>query len=179
MTRERLSLEYSTMASTTKPLVSEPKPFQISVSEELLSFINNRVATARIPPGLDLPEEDAWAYGVPAKTMEQLKSYWETKYDWRAVEKRINSHLNMFTMPIIQGDEELDMHFVWHKSEREGALPLLIQHGWPGNFLEVCVFFALCMVGWAGSQSLCFSRLTRSLMILYHLNRQASKHITL
>ena len=139
------------MASTT-----ELKPFKISVSDDLLSFINNRVATARIPPGLDLPEKDAWSYGVPAKTMEQLKEYWETKYDWRAVEKRINSHLKMFTMPIEQGGEIFDMHFVWHQSEREGAVPLLFQHGWPGSFLEVCPLFwwfgdgmneGLCFVG--------------------------------
>lgn len=121
------------MAST-----SVPKPFQISVSDDLLSFINNRVSTARIPPGLELPDKDAWSYGVPAKTMEQLKEYWKTNYDWRAVEARINGHLKMFTMPIKQGDEELNMHFVWHQSEREGAVPLLFQHGWPGNFLEVC-----------------------------------------
>lgn len=115
-----------------------PKPFKISVPESLLSFITNRVSTARIPPGLNLPEKDAWSYGVPAKTMEQLKVYWETKYDWRAVEARINGHLKMFTLPIKQGDEEIEMHFVWHQSEREGAVPLLFQHGWPGNFLEVC-----------------------------------------
>ena len=115
-----------------------PKPFKISVSDELLSFVNNRVSTARIPPGLELSEKDAWSYGVPAKNIEQLKAYWETKYDWRAVEAKINGHLKMYTMLIKQGDEELDMHFVWHQSEREGAVPLLFQHGWPGNFLEVC-----------------------------------------
>ena len=117
--------------------LAKPTPFKISVSEDLLSFINQRVSTARIPPGLDLPEKDAWSYGVPAKTIEHLKEYWEKKYDWRAVEARINGHLKMFTMPIQQGDEEIEMHFVWHQSEREGAVPLLFQHGWPGNFLEV------------------------------------------
>ena len=115
-----------------------PTPFKISVPDSLLSFINSRVSTARIPPGLELPEKDAWSYGVPAKTMVELKDYWETKYDWRAVERRINGHLKMFMMTIEEGGEELDMHFVWHQSGREGAVPLLFQHGWPGNFLEVC-----------------------------------------
>jgi hypothetical protein len=85
----------ATMAST-----STPKPFQISIPDSLLSFINSRVSTARIPPGLEFSDKDAWSYGVPAKTMEELKSYWETKYDWRAVEKKINGHLKMFTMTI-------------------------------------------------------------------------------
>lgn len=119
------------------PATPEPVPFKINVSDELLSFINERVVTARIPPGLKLPEEDAWAYGVPPQTMSRLQSYWTTQYDWRATEARINAHLKMFTLPIQHGGEELAMHFVWHQSEREGAIPLLFQHGWPGNFLEV------------------------------------------
>jgi hypothetical protein len=118
-----------------------PTPFEISVPDSLLSFINSRVSTARIPPALELSEKDAWSYGVPAKTMVELKDYWETKYDWRAVEKRINGHLKMFTMRIEEGGEELNMHFVWHQSRREGAVPLLFQHGWPGNFLEVCYLY--------------------------------------
>jgi hypothetical protein len=116
-----------------------PKPFKISVDDGFLDWVKNRVTTARIPPGLNHPEKDAWSYGIPAKTVEQLKEYWESQYDWRAVEKRINGHLKMFTMPVKVDStgEELEMHFVWHQSEREGAVPLLFQHGWPGNFLEV------------------------------------------
>ncbi|OJJ43165.1 hypothetical protein ASPZODRAFT_136724 [Penicilliopsis zonata CBS 506.65] len=43
----------------------------------------------------------------------------------------------MYTLPITQAGETLSIHFVWHQSDREGAIPLLFQHGWPGNFLEV------------------------------------------
>ena len=117
--------------------MAAPVPFKISVSNELLEFINQRVETARIPPGLDLPEEDAWSFGVPPETISHLKDYWIKKYDWRAIEAKINGHLKMFTLPISDAGEELTMHFVHHRSEREGAIPLLFQHGWPGNFLEV------------------------------------------
>ena len=82
-----------------------PQPFRIFVSDEFLSFINHRISTARIPPGLELPDKDAWSYGVPTKTVEQLKQYWETKYDWRAVEAKLNEHFKMFTIPITQGGE--------------------------------------------------------------------------
>jgi pimeloyl-ACP methyl ester carboxylesterase len=117
--------------------MAEPKPFKIAVPDELLSFIDQRVATARLPPGLELPEKDTWSFGVPPATVSQLRDYWEKKYDWRAVEARINHHLKMFTLPISEACETMAIHFVHHQSDREGAIPLIFQHGWPGNFLEV------------------------------------------
>ena len=114
----------------------ESMPFKISISNELLSFIHQRVSTARIPLGLDLAE-DPWSYGNTAATISHLRDYWEKKYDWRAVEARINGRLKMFTLPIKEAGEDLTMHFVHHRSIREGAVPLLSQHGWPGNFTEV------------------------------------------
>ncbi len=114
-----------------------PTPFKIAVPDELLNFINQRVKTARIPEGVELPEKEAWSYGIPEPTVTNIQQYWTTKYDWRAVEARLNGHLKMFTMPIEESGEELTMHFVHHRSDREGAIPLIFQHGWPGSFLEV------------------------------------------
>jgi len=115
----------------------KPTPFKIAVSDDLLSFINQRVSTARIPPGLDLPNDKEWSYGIPPSNISHLRDYWEKKYDWRTIEARINSQLKMFTLPIEEAGEKLNMHFVHHRSDRPGAIPLLFQHGWPGNFLEV------------------------------------------
>ena len=112
-------------------------PFKINISDSLLSFISYRVSTARIPSGFDHPPGEEWAYGPPPLVMAHLKEYWTNTYHWRAVEARINGHLTMFTLPIKEGIDEIKMHFVHHRSEREGAIPLLFQHGWPGSFLEV------------------------------------------
>jgi pimeloyl-ACP methyl ester carboxylesterase len=131
------NIAISTEESIPISIMEDPKSFKIAVSDDLLSFINQRVSTARLPPGIDLPEGDAWSYGVPPATISQLRDYWEKKYDWRAVEARINGHLKMFTLPITEAGETMTIHFVHHKSDREGAIPLLFQHGWPGNFLEV------------------------------------------
>ncbi|TVY86332.1 putative epoxide hydrolase, partial [Lachnellula willkommii] len=114
-----------------------PTPFKIDIPDSLLSFISQRVSTGRIPSGFDHPPGEEWAYGPPPSVMAHLKEYWAKKYDWRAVEARINGHLSMFTLPIKEGSEEIEMHFVHHRSEREGAIPLLFQHGWPGSFFEV------------------------------------------
>lgn len=118
------------MSSTMASKLPEPSPFKISVSDELLSFIEQRVKTARIPPGLELPEDEAWSHGAPPATISHLRDFWEKEYDWRAVEAGINGHLKMFTLPIAEAGEELEIHFVHHRSEREGAIPLLFQHGW-------------------------------------------------
>jgi len=117
--------------------MTTPKPFQISVPDELLSFIKQRVSTARIPPGLDLPKSEEWTLGIPPATISHLRDYWEKKYDWRSVEAKINLHLKMFTLPIEEDGETMNIHFVHHQSEHPDAVPLIFQHGWPGNFLEV------------------------------------------
>lgn len=58
--------------------------------------------------------------------------YWRTSYNWRKTEARLNS-LPQFVTTI----DGLDIHFIHVKSKHEGALPLLITHGWPGSIFEV------------------------------------------
>ncbi|KAF5352057.1 hypothetical protein D9758_009391 [Tetrapyrgos nigripes] len=113
------------------------KPYKLSVSQELLDWIDNRVKTARIIPDVAHEPGQEWADGTPSSVMTELVDYWKEKFDWRAVEKKINENFKMFTMDIKEGEEVITLHFVHHRSEREGALPLLVSHGWPGNFLEV------------------------------------------
>jgi hypothetical protein len=72
---------HSLLTSFKNGRTKKPKPFQIAVSDELLSFINQRVSTARIPPGLDLPEQDVWSFGIPSALISELRDYWEKKYD--------------------------------------------------------------------------------------------------
>lgn len=120
--------------------LTTPTPFKIAVPDSLLSWIQQRVSTARIPEGETFPPGKEWSHGVPPPVMQHLKEYWTTKYDWRVVEARINAQLKQFTLPIEHEGETLTMHFVHHRSEKEGAVPLLFQHGWPGSILEVYLF---------------------------------------
>ncbi|KAH6686285.1 epoxide hydrolase domain-containing protein [Plectosphaerella plurivora] len=114
------------------------KAFKIAVPDDQLAWINDRVRTARLPPGKDLPEEEIWkSWGLPPNHARGLHEYWTTKYDWRRVEAQLNAELSQFTIPITHNDEELSIHFVHHRSERQDAIPLLFLHGWPGSFLEV------------------------------------------
>ena len=54
--------------------------------------------------------------------------YWDTGYDWRACEAKLNA-LPQFVTEI----DGLGIHFIHVKSRHEGALPLIITHGWPGR----------------------------------------------
>jgi len=72
-----------------------------------------------------------YSQGVPLKTVQQVLSYWQSDYDWRKVEARINAVPNFITE--IDG---LDIHFIHVHSRHENALPLIVTHGWPGSVIE-------------------------------------------
>jgi pimeloyl-ACP methyl ester carboxylesterase len=64
--------------------------------------------------------------------MQELVTYWSTGFDWRACEARLNA-LPQFVTEI----DGLDVHFIHVRSPHEGALPLIITHGWPGSVIEM------------------------------------------
>ncbi|THU75209.1 hypothetical protein K435DRAFT_595958, partial [Dendrothele bispora CBS 962.96] len=78
--------------------MSTAEPFRINVSDDLLSWINDRVKTARIIPDVTHPPNEEWADGTPSAVMHDIVAYWKEKYDWRSVEKRLNETFKMFTM---------------------------------------------------------------------------------
>lgn len=118
--------------------MATPKPFTIAVPEEQLQWITDRVRTARLPAAKDLPDETLWKeWGMPPTYAQKLHEYWTTKYDWRRIEAQLNAELKQFTVPIAHNGEDLNIHFVHHRSKREDAIPFLFLHGWPGSFLEV------------------------------------------
>jgi len=117
---------------------AQPQPFKIAVGDETLDWIKQRVQSARVIPDVQQPEGKEWNDGVPSSVISELVEYWKTCFDWRKVEAKLNATYNMFTVDIAEGDEVINLHFVHHRSERAGAIPLLFAHGWPGNFTEVC-----------------------------------------
>jgi len=115
----------------------KPQPFTIDVSSDTLDWITQRVQTARVIPDVKQPEGKEWADGIPSSAVTELVDYWKSSYDWRKVEAKLNSTFKMYTLDIKEGTETINLHFVHHRSERAGAIPLLFAHGWPGNFTEV------------------------------------------
>lgn len=117
---------------------SEPRPFKIAVDEETLEWITQRVKTSRIiPDAAQLPNDQAWDDGTPSAVMHDLVDYWKNEFNWRSVEEKLNKKFKMFTMDIEESGENIQLHFVHHRSDRKDAIPLIFAHGWPGNFTEV------------------------------------------
>src|SRR5262249_24213188 len=69
--------------------------------------------------------------GVQLATMTALVHYWQTDYDWRKCEAKLNA-LPQFITTI----DGLDIHFIHVRSKNPNALPLIVTHGWPGSIIE-------------------------------------------
>jgi microsomal epoxide hydrolase len=68
--------------------------------------------------------------------LSNAKSHWETNFDWRQHEKRINSFANYLAQIRDDDGDEHEIHFVALFSEKHDAIPVMCIHRWPGSFLE-------------------------------------------
>jgi pimeloyl-ACP methyl ester carboxylesterase len=118
--------------------MATPTPFRIAVPDDQLTWIQDRIRTARLPPARDLPPDQKWSFGLPRDVADQLQQHWVGgAYDWRRIEAGLNADLSMYTLPVTQAGADMTLHFVHHRSAEPDAIPLLFLHGWPGSFLEV------------------------------------------
>lgn len=106
----------------------EIRPFHIDVAEGALADLRRRIAATQWPERETVSDE---SQGVPLATMQKLARYWETEYDWRKIEAKLNAVPQFITE--IDG---LAIHFIHVRSPHEDALPLVINHGWPGSIIE-------------------------------------------
>lgn len=105
------------------------RPFEFHATDEALADLRRRIGATKWPGRETVPDG---TQGVQLETMQQLASYWETQYDWRAFEARLNAYPQFVTE--IDG---LDIHFIHIRSKHPNALPLIITHGWPGSVVEM------------------------------------------
>lgn len=104
------------------------RPLTVHVPQAKLDDLRRRILATQWPEKETVP---GTSQGVPLATMEALAQHWATGYDWRKVETRLNSLPNFVTE--IDG---LDIHFIHVRSKHADALPMLINHGWPGSVIE-------------------------------------------
>jgi pimeloyl-ACP methyl ester carboxylesterase len=114
-----------TQPATTPPAV---RPFQINIPDEALADLRRRLGAMHWPDKETVADA---SQGVPLATMRELARYWATGYDWRTVEARLHA-LPQFVTEI----DGLDLHFIHVRSQHDGALPLIVTHGWPGSVIE-------------------------------------------
>jgi pimeloyl-ACP methyl ester carboxylesterase len=114
--------------STTADVATGIRPFQVEISEEQIEDLRRRIAATQWPEKETVGDS---SQGVPLELMQDLARYWATDYDWRKVEAQLQA-LPQFMTEI----DGLDIHFIHVKSPHEHALPLIVNHGWPGSIIE-------------------------------------------
>jgi pimeloyl-ACP methyl ester carboxylesterase len=105
------------------------RPFRVEVPEEALVDLRRRLAATRWPDQETVTDR---SQGVQLATMKELLRYWQTDYDWRKAEAKLNA-LPQFVTAI----DGVDIHFIHVRSRHPNALPLIMTHGWPGSVLEL------------------------------------------
>src|SRR5258708_5054073 len=104
---------------------SEIHPFSVIIPEEALLDLRQRITATRWP---DHETVDDGSQGVQLAIMQKLVRYWQTDYDWRKAEPKLNA-LPQFMTDI----DGLEIHFIHARSQHKNALPLIMTHGWPGS----------------------------------------------
>jgi pimeloyl-ACP methyl ester carboxylesterase len=104
------------------------RPFRVSFPQAALTDLRRRIKATQWPERETVADS---SQGVPLATMRKLANYWATGYDWRKVEAKLNA-LPQFITEI----DGLDIHFIHVRSKHQDALPLVINHGWPGSIIE-------------------------------------------
>jgi pimeloyl-ACP methyl ester carboxylesterase len=115
------------MSVTAEP--TAVRPFQIDVPDDQLTELRRRIDATRWPSKELVADR---SQGVQLATMQALARFWTTEYDWRKCEAKLNA-LPQFMTEI----DGVDIHFIHVRSRHEGALPLIMTHGWPGSVIEL------------------------------------------
>ncbi len=104
------------------------RPFHVDTPQADLDDLKRRLRETRLP---ERETVDDASQGVRLQVVSDLLEYWRDHHDWRGVEARLNS-LPQFVTEI----DGLDIHFIHVRSRHEGALPMIVTHGWPGSIIE-------------------------------------------
>lgn len=102
----------------------DPQPFHVNVSQAVLDDLLDRLTRIRFLP--DSPNRPA--SGMTSAYLQELLDSWKA-FDWKEREAWLNAHPQY-----IAELDDVDLHFVHLRSEREDAPALIVMHGWPHTF---------------------------------------------
>ncbi len=102
--------------------------FHLHIPDEAIDDLRTRLQRTRFP---DQTTGEPWAYGTDLAYLRQLLAYWQTHFDWRAQEARLNA-FPQFKVPL----HGIDVHFLHVEGKGPKPYPLLLSHGWPGSVFE-------------------------------------------
>ena len=102
------------------------EPYTITVPQDQRERLAKKLEATTFPDELEQAE---WDYGAPLADVKRLATYWRESFDWGKQEAKLNELPNFKTSIQVDGFDPLDIHFVYQKSNVDGAIPLLFSHG--------------------------------------------------
>jgi len=103
------------------------EPFTIRVHDTTLADLHARLDDTRWERNASAD----WKQGVDIEYLKSILSYWRSRFDWRAEERRLNA-LNHFSAAL----DGYRIHFIHERAPAAEAMPLLLLHGWPDSFVR-------------------------------------------
>ena len=104
--------------NTARSAGTSIRPFHFYAPQQALDDLRRRIAATKWPERETVGDA---SQGVQFATIRKLASYWESDYDWRTVEAKLNA-LPQFVTNI----DGLDIHFIHVRSKNPNALPLIV-----------------------------------------------------
>lgn len=89
-------------------MAQDPKPFKISVPDEEINELKQRLSFAKFPSQIE--SDRPWDFGPPVSELKRLIAYWKDKFDWRKAEETLNRLPHFKTLIDVEGFGDLDIH---------------------------------------------------------------------
>ena len=105
------------------------QPFRANVSEVVLADLRERLAATRWPEPVS---GVGWSEGVDPGWLRRVVGHWETRFDWRIQEARLNA----FPQFLVRAGG-MRIHCIHQRGRGPRPMPLVITHGWPGTVFEM------------------------------------------
>ncbi|UKZ69561.1 uncharacterized protein TrAtP1_010567 [Trichoderma atroviride] len=106
-----------------------PKEFTVNLSAGVPRMID-LVRETRLPSHSEFSGFGN-SSGIALDVLGSLRTQWLEDFNWGHEEAALNKY-NHFTVEI----EGLTIHYIHQRASDESSIPLLLNHGWPGSFLE-------------------------------------------
>ena len=90
-------------------IASSVQPFTINIPDTVLNDLQRRLSNTRWMNPL---ESTGWKHGINPDYLKEFISYWNTTFDWRAQEKKLNQFKH-FTADV----EDYNLHFIHEKGK--------------------------------------------------------------
>ncbi|CAM1504649.1 Fc.00g022400.m01.CDS01 [Cosmosporella sp. VM-42] len=126
----------STYSELPHDISVETSRFFVNTTKDELQGLMDLLRCSKLGPKTYENMASGGEYGITYEWMSNAKAYWESRFDWSAVEMRINSLPNFISHVIDDDGSTHSIHFIGIFSQRKDAIPLMCIHGWPGSFLE-------------------------------------------